>query len=360
MATGDWKDYLYPGTSMMRNVPGIRDADSLSQFERGVTAIRIQELREKPITGNFDLAHLQDIHKQIFKDVYEWAGKIRTVDMVKGSGDTRTVFTYVEDIPKQANIVKDIVIEANYGRGQTKNEFAKTLTNVYASVNQMHPFREGNGRATREFMNDLGKQAGYELDYSKVSKEVWNNAAIQSARNELTPIRQVFTEILTVDRAVAFDKLSPNIAIAKYPELDTAFKSLSNALMSGKDISDARADLSKELHAGRLPVSEVTTIDSRNSIDHAAAFRNLIVRAAGEVGSEQRGEIVAVSSHHALLKVGDMVAVRYERSSLSKDVFPGEKVQITIEQGKAQVIEQNNSNDVRSKQPDMGYDRGSR
>lgn len=360
MATGDWKDYFYPGTSVLRNVPGIRDADSLAQFERGVTAIRIQELREKPVPGKFDLSHLQEIHKQIFKDVYEWAGNTRTVDMVKGSGDTKTVFTYVENIQKQSNIVKDIVIEANYGRGQTKQEFAKTLTNVYASVNLMHPFREGNGRTTREFINDLSKHAGYELDYSKVSKEIWNSAAIQSARNELKPIREVFTEILSVERAIAFDNYSPAIAIVKYPELDSTFKALSNASLAGKDIADVRTELSKELHTGRLPVSDVTVSESRSAIDHAAAFRNLIVRAAADVSSDQRGEIVAVSSHHALLKVGDMVAVRYERPSLGKDVFPGEKVQINLEQGKAQVIEQNSSVVDRSKQSDMGYDRGSR
>ena len=100
----------------------------------------------------------------------------------------------------------------------------------------------------------------------------------------------IFTAILSVDRAVAFDKLAPGVAIAKHPELDSAFKALSNASISGRDISDARAELSKELHTGRLPVSDVTVLDSRKSIDHAAAFRSLIVRAAGDVGSERAGQ----------------------------------------------------------------------
>lgn len=61
--------YCYPGTNVLRNKLGIQDADKLSQMERKLTALRLLELVNKPIMGNFDLQHLQDIHWYIFRDI---------------------------------------------------------------------------------------------------------------------------------------------------------------------------------------------------------------------------------------------------------------------------------------------------
>jgi cell filamentation protein len=340
MSTGKWEDYVYPGTQVLRNKADIRDPADLDRFERGTTAIRIQELRESPVRGDFDLQHLKAIHKQVFKDVYEWAGDTRTVDIVKGSGANQTLFAFTENIPKFGALAHDIIKEANYGRGQTKQEFAKTVTEVYAVVNEMHPFREGNGRATREFMNELARQSGHQFDYERVDKTVWNEAAKESAHNNLAPMREVFYEITTVERAVAFDKLQPAEALAKHPELDGAIKTLLQARAEGRDESMVRADISRDLHAGRSVPSEVTMDESARVIDRAAKYRGLMVREASELGGDYKGEVVGVSTHHALLKVGDMIAVRYERENLDRNIYPGEKVTIQYAANKSQVYEQ--------------------
>ena len=89
----------------------------------------------------------------------------------------RTLFTFKEDIPQKAQEIQTTIKGANYLRGPDKEQFAGKMAEVYAGVNEMHPFREGSGRATREFVGQLAKDAGYRLDYTKVDKQVWNEAA---------------------------------------------------------------------------------------------------------------------------------------------------------------------------------------
>jgi len=78
--------YVYPGTSVLRNLRDIRDAGILSEFEAEATARRLRQLEQKSLSGAFDSRRLQAIHHHIFQDVYEWAGEFRTVNISK-SGD---------------------------------------------------------------------------------------------------------------------------------------------------------------------------------------------------------------------------------------------------------------------------------
>lgn len=340
MATSNWEDYVYPGTNILRNKADIRDASALDRFERGVTSIRIQEMRERPIQGDFNLAHIQAIHKHIFRDVYEWAGQIRTVDMMKSSGASRTVFAYVESIPQYGKDVHDLIKDVNYGHGQDKKALVDTLTDVYTVLNGIHPFRDGNGRATREFMNALAYQSGHQFNYERVDQHAWNEAAKETAHGNLQPMRTIFYEIVAVERAVAFDKLQPTQALARHPELDGAYKTMMNAKNAGLDVSQLRTKISRDLHAGKIIGSNVTLQESQNVIGRTAVYRGLIVRDAADIGGTFKGEIVAVSSHHALLKVGDMVAIRYERDNLERSVYQGERLAIQHAAGLSKVYAQ--------------------
>ena len=76
--------YLIPGTDTLRNKAGITDRATLDNFEREVTTARSFELIANPIDGNLDYDHLKDIHQHLFQDVYEWAGKPRTIGISKG------------------------------------------------------------------------------------------------------------------------------------------------------------------------------------------------------------------------------------------------------------------------------------
>lgn len=168
--------YVYPGTSVLKNVRGILDSSKLETFEAIATTRRIEELRIRPITGKFDTAHLQAIHRHMFQDVYQWAGEFRTVDISKGGhlfGLTQHIATFLNKT--FADLEKERFLS-----GAKRGRFANRGAYYLGEINAIHPFREGNGRTQREFIRQLAVWNGHVLDWSRVSREQMIDASRQS------------------------------------------------------------------------------------------------------------------------------------------------------------------------------------
>lgn len=88
-------DYCYPGTTVLKNKVDLREAEELVSFEAEVSDVRAGE--ELP-AGDLDFAHFKAIHGHQFQDVYDWAGKIRTVRISKGGN----MFCFPENIENEA------------------------------------------------------------------------------------------------------------------------------------------------------------------------------------------------------------------------------------------------------------------
>jgi len=160
--------YLYPGTSVLKNIPGIRDAEEQRAFEGRATAFRILELQRRPIVGNFDRTHLQAIHKHIFQDVYEWAGKLRTVEIAKPGSPFFAFERFL--VPSLDKLTAQLKAQGQL-RGLAADDFAIRAGHYLGEVNAIHPFREGNGRTQQEFVRELGLKAGHRIEWAKVSRE---------------------------------------------------------------------------------------------------------------------------------------------------------------------------------------------
>lgn len=158
--------YCIPGTAVLKNKAGITNQDLLDEYEADFTAIRILELAHTPVEGSFDLAHLCKIHAYLFQDVYEWAGEIRSVDIIRG--DSR--FCNVRQIQSYSNTVFSELASENYLIGLELKVFASQLAHYLSEINAIHPFREGNGRVQRLFISQLAEQSGYSLDYSSLNQ----------------------------------------------------------------------------------------------------------------------------------------------------------------------------------------------
>lgn len=78
--TGDDPFFDYRN-NILKNVPGYTDQAKLDKFERFTTAAAAVELELNPVRGSFDRAHLQQIHKRLFEEVYPWAGEPRPTDL---------------------------------------------------------------------------------------------------------------------------------------------------------------------------------------------------------------------------------------------------------------------------------------
>jgi cell filamentation protein len=148
--------YVYPGTSVLRNLTDIRDTNRLSRFESDHCFARLLELSENPVSLGFDSNHLKRIHHHLFQDVYSWAGDFRTVNLAKGN----SFFARPEYLISQLRNVLDRLVREAFLRGTGPAEFCERAAHFFAEMNAIHPFREGNGRAQREFFRELAVEAG--------------------------------------------------------------------------------------------------------------------------------------------------------------------------------------------------------
>jgi cell filamentation protein len=167
--------YCYPGTAILRNIPSIRDAARLAEFEAVSTAQRADE----PLpAGRLSVRHYCAIHHHLFRDVYGWAGKFRTVRLSKDG----SAFCYPENIARE---MKRLFLDLRrQGRlaNLSRDSFAVAAASFLATLNAIHPFREGNGRTQTSFLVLLAHRAGRPLDLDRLVPDRFLAAMVESFR----------------------------------------------------------------------------------------------------------------------------------------------------------------------------------
>lgn len=243
-------------------------------LEAEQTAFRIIELRASPVRGNFDAAHLKEINRRIFQDLPGLGfddvkpGEYRPT-VAAGNDWMKTRGLETVDAPsnvaysrmdKEAQMRLDKVLKnadpANLSKLKTA-EFTQTLGKLYAELDYIHPFSDGNSRTLREFTRQLAEASGYTLDWERFCKSAVGRDILYIARdrsvNELAleHIQHIGTKrdvMLTMDqfagnrdlpdllrdairptRAIAFERLSEADALRKHPDLNEAFKTMRSA-----------------------------------------------------------------------------------------------------------------------------------
>ena len=159
--------YCYPGSSTLKNKLDIAEQDQLDAFEADITVARIVGISDKPLVGNFDFDHLKAIHYELFQDLYDWAGEVRRVDILRENSR----FANVRMIDSAAKRIFDGLEQESLFEGKGIEVVAKRLAHYLSEINVLHPFRDGNGRVQRVFISQLAKAAGYSLDYSDLNQQ---------------------------------------------------------------------------------------------------------------------------------------------------------------------------------------------
>lgn len=194
----------------MKNRLGIvRDPKALQIKERELTANRLETAPE--INGSFDEKHLREIHKHIFQDVYEWAGTLRS-DTIQIEGSTVHVPDYAAILSKggstflpaqfiQSGLSQvERLANTSDARSTDPDAFAAAATEVLSDLNHVHPFREGNGRTQRAFMQCLATRAGHTLSFRGVTEQRNIEASIHADRGTPEELHRIIRESLDTDR----------------------------------------------------------------------------------------------------------------------------------------------------------------
>lgn len=173
-------EYIYtdPRTGILRNLENITDENILVFAESGAVAKRVQELYEKPIKV-VGISSLLNIHQHLFQDIYAWAGKPRTVNISKNGKP----FFKGERFDMAFQYIDRLIAEYKAIHRNNKVEIAKKLAEILDNVNFLHPFREGNGRAQREFIRLLALEKGMTLNFTPTDNIVIYDRYMQGTIN---------------------------------------------------------------------------------------------------------------------------------------------------------------------------------
>jgi cell filamentation protein len=144
---------------VLYNLANIEDEKILLAYESLKVSRRVEELFENPIKVK-DSNSLLIIHHHLFQDVYEWAGKVRTVNISK---DGRSFFDG-ERFYIAFQYIDTLIAEYRAIQKTNNQELACKLAEILDNVNYLHPFREGNGRTQREFLRLLALEKDIKLN----------------------------------------------------------------------------------------------------------------------------------------------------------------------------------------------------
>ncbi|HHQ2585827.1 TPA: Fic/DOC family protein [Providencia rettgeri] len=180
--------YCYSGTDVLINLLNIRDIEILEEAEIAFTTERYLSYQsDKSDISQFNFSHLKFLHLFLFQDVYEWAGKIRKVDISKGNTRFCT-FSRIE--PEAIKLFNNIPQLADHTH---LTDLVKDLANLFCELNLLHPFREGNGRTLRFFFEEMLFVLGYEITWPAISQNDWIDANIAGVYLDLEPLIAIFT-----------------------------------------------------------------------------------------------------------------------------------------------------------------------
>lgn len=164
----DFQDpYLYAGTNVLRNLSDELDPEAAAAEERAMSLIRCRERELYPVNAGFDFRHLQEIHRRLYRDVWAWAGKVRTVEITKGSSH----FGEAPNIEAEFAIVHEWLTTSTTLTTDPEisdRDFVEHAAKLLQKINRIHPFREGNGRTQRAYLDQIANVSGRTLSWRNI------------------------------------------------------------------------------------------------------------------------------------------------------------------------------------------------
>lgn len=157
--------YCYEGTDILKNKLDIRDGDTLDLVEAEQSRMAMMLMYDEDF-NDFTANGFYRIHHELFKDIYDWAGKPRIINIIKREeilAGKSVWYSNDDDIERDLSKAFDNLHSVDW-KNLDKEQFVKTLVPKVAAIWQVHPFREGNTRTTVMFMTLFIEHYGYFVD----------------------------------------------------------------------------------------------------------------------------------------------------------------------------------------------------
>jgi cell filamentation protein len=228
--------------------------DERQRFEQNEAALsfaRIVELERKPVEGKFDAAHLREVHRRIFQDLtHHAAGEYRpdAPAHIKNRQPEQSGYRYHVRCALRSQVdagVEKVLSELGGPdglRGLPAERFSERMAMLYGDLDYLHPFREGNSRTLRSFTRQLGREAGYELDWNAMSAGPAERDRLYIARDKEVLLRAY--PGLDRERAMKTENRAEYEAyvhvLARFAQADTLQSLIKESVYRARDLDAAR------------------------------------------------------------------------------------------------------------------------
>lgn len=205
--------YLYDDADVLRNLAGIKDADLLHKAEADITNLAMTGIYNVKF-DSFDTATLQEVHRIIFGQIYDWAGEFRTIQMTKPEdvlgGDT-VRYAYPKEIKRQLTASMKELSKLKR-TGENDRDVVFRLVRILAQIWQTHPFREGNTRSVVVFAVLLSNAMDFSVEHElfQLNAAYVRNALVwasQGIYSKYEYLERIFFDAVLHDAATNADNL---------------------------------------------------------------------------------------------------------------------------------------------------------
>lgn len=184
--------YIDHESGILRNLLNISDKDELIFVESSAVTKRLKELYEKPIIIK-GIESLFKIHKHLFQDIYHWAGEKRKVETSKKGKQ----FFPTMSFDQAYRYIDFLIAEYKEISKDNRKELANKLAEILDNINYLHPFRERNGRAQREFLRLLALEKELILNLNPPdNKNVYEKYMKGTIESDMTILTELILELI--------------------------------------------------------------------------------------------------------------------------------------------------------------------
>ncbi|WP_208438179.1 BID domain-containing T4SS effector [Bartonella taylorii] len=201
------QSFFYDNDTVLKNKYNIRDNHALQQKCSEDVKQAMAKLRAEPLPKKIDSSYLKKIHKTLFSETFEWAGKTRGQPFQFADGsiaftplikrkEFQSPFASSDQVEKRLRSLDQTLADSNYLKNLSREEFVQHAAGLMINLLRTHPFREGNKRTIQVFFEKLGEAAGHPLDFSLVSNKRKIFASVEAIDNSNPePIKNLLEDI---------------------------------------------------------------------------------------------------------------------------------------------------------------------